>query len=58
MAREFINNGAVKINGRKVNEFYDTANCEFTEDVDFIDAKHFVLQRGKNTYVVVKNTRR
>ncbi|AMM43697.1 tyrosyl-tRNA synthetase [Pectobacterium phage vB_PcaM_CBB] len=58
MAREFINNGAVKINGRKVNEFYDTANCEFTEDVDFVDAKHFVLQRGKNTYVVVKNTRR
>lgn len=58
MAREFINNGAVKINGRKVNEFYDTNNCEFTEDVDFIDSKHFVLQRGKNTYVIVKNTRR
>lgn len=58
MAREFINNGAVKINGRKVNEFYDAANCEFKEDVDFVDAKHFILQRGKNTYVVVKNTRR
>lgn len=58
MAREFINNGAIKINGRKVNEFYDTKENVFTEDVDMIDSKHFVLQRGRNAFVVVKNLRR
>lgn len=58
MAREFINNGAVKINGRKVNEFYDTNELIFTEDVDIIDAKHFIVQRGRNTYVIVENRRR
>lgn len=58
MAREFIKNGAVKVNGRKVNEFYDTKENIFTEDVDFVDAKHFVLQRGKSTYVIVKNKSR
>jgi tyrosyl-tRNA synthetase len=58
MAREFINNGAIKINGRKVNEFYDTKENVFTEDVDIIDSKHFVLQRGRNAFVVVKNLRR
>ena len=57
MSREFINNGAIKINGRKVNEFYDTKENIFTEEVDIIDARHFVLQRGRNAYVVVKNTR-
>lgn len=58
MAREFIKNGAIKINGRKANEFYDSTNCEFTQDVDFVDAKHFVLQRGRNTFVIVKNLNR
>jgi tyrosyl-tRNA synthetase len=58
MAREFINNGAIKINGIKVNEFYDTNENVFTEDVDIIDSQHFVLQRGRNTFVVVKNLRR
>ncbi len=58
MAREFIDNGAVKINGLKVNEFYDTKELAFTEDVDIIHSKHFVLQRGKNTFVIVENRRR
>lgn len=58
MAREFINNGAIKINGRKVKDFYDTKENVFTEDVDIIDSKHFVLQRGRNAFVVVKNLRR
>jgi len=58
MAREFIDNGAIKINGRKANEFYDTKELVFTEDVDIIDDKYFVLQRGKNTFIIVENRRR
>lgn len=58
MAREFINNGAVKINGIKANEFYDTNTSEITNDVDFLNDKHFVLQRGRNEFVIIKNLRR
>lgn len=43
MAREFIQNGAVKVDGIKVHE---------AEQFDSLN-KRFVLQRGKNNFVVV-----
>lgn len=55
MAREFITNGAAKVNGRKINEFYNPVTNEFTEDVDIFDMKYYVIQRGKNNFYVVEN---
>jgi len=47
-AREFINNGAIKINGRKV------ANLEYVIcDEDFI-GKYIIIKRGKKNYYVGK----
>ncbi|AQW88650.1 tyrosyl-tRNA synthetase [Serratia phage BF] len=57
MAREFITNGAAKINGRKINEFYDPVQYEFTEDVDIYDNRYFVLQRGRDNFVIIRNGR-
>lgn len=60
MAREFIINGAAKVNGRKINEFYDPVLNKFTEDFDIFNNNFFVLQRGRGKFVIirmVKNTR-
>lgn len=50
MAREYITNGAVKINGRKVNEFYNSKENILTEELNNTS----ILQRGKNEFVVLK----
>ncbi|SOK58930.1 Tyrosyl-tRNA synthetase [Yersinia phage fHe-Yen9-03] len=57
MAREFITNGAAKVNGRKINEFFNPATNEFIEDVDMFDMKYYVIQCGKTNFFVVENRR-
>ena len=46
-AREFVNSGAISINGDKVTE----TNIEITEDL-FIDNTYIIIKRGKKNYYV------
>ena len=48
-AREFINNGAIKINGNKVTDLEYTIT-----DKDFIDNTYIIVKRGKKNYYVGK----
>ena len=48
-AREFINSGAISINGDKVTD----ANIEITKDL-FIDNTYIVVKRGKKNYYIGK----
>lgn len=51
MAREFISNGAIKVNKKKVNEYSD-------EDLTnlFKSQEYVLLQRGKNMFTVIKTS--
>ena len=46
-AREFVNSGAISINGDKVTE----TNIEITDDL-FIDNTYIIIKRGKKNYYV------
>ncbi len=46
-AREFVNSGAISINGDKVTEI----NIEITDDL-FIDNTYIIIKRGKKNYYV------
>ena len=48
-AREFINSGAISINGDKVTD----SNMELTKDL-FIDNTYIVVKRGKKNYYIGK----
>ena len=48
-AREFINNGAIKINGQKITDLDYTIT-----DKDFIDKTYIIIKRGKKNYYVGK----
>ena len=48
-AREFIGNGAISINGEKV----DNIETEITDDM-FIDSTYIVVKRGKKNYYIGK----
>ena len=48
-AREFINSGAISINGDKVTD----ANMEITKDL-FIDNTYIIVKRGKKNYYIGK----
>ena len=48
-AREFITNGAIKINGNKINDL----DYSIT-DKDFIDNTYIIIKRGKKNYYVGK----
>ena len=48
-AREFINNGAIKINGNKINDLEYNIT-----DKDFIDNTYIIIKRGKKNYYVGK----
>lgn len=51
MAREFISNGAIKVNKKKVNEYQPE---ELTELFD--TQQNVLLQRGRNMFTVVKTS--
>lgn len=44
MAREFLENGAVKVNSKKINDTFDIWSMK----------NDFVLQRGKNNFVIIE----
>ncbi len=48
-AREFINNNAIQINGKKINEL----DYKFLEE-KFYHNKYLVIRRGKKKYGIVK----
>lgn len=48
-AREFINNGAIKLNGQKITDI----NYVLSEK-DFIDNTYIIIKRGKKNYYVGK----
>lgn len=58
MAREFITNGAAKVNGTKINEFFDPNSSELFENFEAFDDRYFILQRGRDNYVIIHNRRR
>lgn len=58
MAREFITNGAAKVNGTKINEFFDPSSSELFENFEAFNDRYFILQRGRDNYVIIHNRRR
>lgn len=58
MAREFITNGAAKVNGTKINEFFDPISYELFENFEAFDDRYFILQRGRDNFVIIHNRRR
>lgn len=57
MAREFIDNGAAKVNNVKINTFSESSTGEIFENFEDFDSRYFVLQRGKNDFVIIHNRR-
>ena len=58
MSREFIMTGAAKVNGTKINEFFDPNTLELFENFEAFDDRYFILQRGRDNYVIIHNRRR
>ena len=48
-AREFISNGAIKINGQK-----NTDLDYLLEEKDFLDNTYIIIKRGKKNYYIGK----
>ena len=48
-AREFVSNGAVSINGEKINDLNTTIDDSF-----FIEDTYIVVKRGKKNYYIGK----
>lgn len=51
MAREFISNGAIKVNKKKVNEYSDEDLTDLLKSQEYV-----LLQRGKNMFTVIKTS--
>lgn len=48
-AREFINNGSIRVNGKKISDLEMNIDCNIA-----IEKKYVVIRRGKKKYYIVK----